>query len=371
MTRLDRYVIRLAAGPFLLGLLFGAALLSLFEGTDVHASAIERGVPGGMVFAFLLRALPFHLVVAAPVAVLLAAAAAIGSLARSGELLAMRASGIPPGRAVAAVVAAAGAVSLLLLAAGEWGVPSLYGEATEIRRTIEGRAVASPVFLDGALVLGQRLLRLGRFEPSEGRAERVEIDDPDAAFSTIARRITADTALWDGRQWVLRGAETVRFEADRVSVERHDTALLDLGVGPEGVATLLAAQRVRFLLEDRPAETRRFSDLIREIRLFRAVKSGEGHRYRNRLRTDFHAKAALALAPVALALLGAGAAAGTGRRSHPAASAAVTLLVAFGMWFGLEAARALGAASRFPAAIPWIPFLAAIAAGVALIRRAG
>ncbi len=115
MRLISRAVLRELTAPFLLG--FGAYTFILLIRTVILLAdfAVRRSAPFAEIARMALLSLPWMVVLTIPMAFLLAVLVSLGRLAADSELTALRACGVGPGAIYRPVLAAAGALSLLVL----------------------------------------------------------------------------------------------------------------------------------------------------------------------------------------------------------------------------------------------------------------
>jgi lipopolysaccharide export system permease protein len=93
VTRLDRYVLRQIAVPFVLSVAVVVVLVFLLQARRLASAALGLGLTLEDVFVIFTSALPPFLVLAVPIAYLLSVLIGLGRLAQDLELIAFRAAG--------------------------------------------------------------------------------------------------------------------------------------------------------------------------------------------------------------------------------------------------------------------------------------
>lgn len=153
---MDRYVLAELIVPFALTLGVFLLVLTMQQGLRFMEWIINRGLGLDVVAKLVLYLLPLMLVLALPVATLIASASAFNRLAGDRELLALWALGVSPWRLLRPVVLFAGAIGLsasVLLNVGE----PVGGESLrELAVNLLGQEHAAVVIEEG------------RFQPLEG-----------------------------------------------------------------------------------------------------------------------------------------------------------------------------------------------------------
>jgi LPS export ABC transporter permease LptF/LPS export ABC transporter permease LptG len=112
-TLLDRYVIHEIVPPTFLGLLVFTFILLLQQITILTGNLIARSAPPATILRVFLNLLPSILSVTIPMAFLLGVLLAFGRFASDSEIVALRASGVSPGRLLRPVLVVATAAFFL------------------------------------------------------------------------------------------------------------------------------------------------------------------------------------------------------------------------------------------------------------------
>ncbi|HEY2955011.1 MAG TPA: LptF/LptG family permease [Candidatus Eisenbacteria bacterium] len=214
MKILDRYVLREFLGYLLLGLLGFIVIfvvVDLFEKIDVF---LDHRAPLGLVARFYLYRAPEVVVLALPVALLLATFLALGQLNKFGELTAMRAAGLPLLTILRPVFGVAAGATVVALLLGEVVVPGasrerdrIYDEQIQRVRRDVATERADVTYL-GA---GGRTYLIRLYLVREQRMHEVQV--LEYAGGRLAGRIDAAEAAWDGTQWVFTSGWVRRFES--------------------------------------------------------------------------------------------------------------------------------------------------------------
>jgi lipopolysaccharide export system permease protein len=194
---LASYLAWLAAN--LTGLLLALAIVEIL----VDFGAVVEGARGACDAA--LRAPARYLREALPLASFAAAFLAVALPARRGEILALRAAGIPPARAAGPVLGAALAVA----AAAPWLDAALLAAGAPADAPAGERAAER-----GAAAwhrAGERFYRIGRADPGAGRLRDLSLFELDPEFRLRSRLRAAEARVVGGR-FELRGAQLLRFD---------------------------------------------------------------------------------------------------------------------------------------------------------------
>jgi LPS export ABC transporter permease LptG len=226
-VRLFSYFLRAYLGAFVLvqlGLVMIVVATTLVENAGDLARSDQAGLTA--VLLALYSAVQFGYDVL-PVACFLAALIAGTLLARSGELLAMQAAGLPPARVGAAFFAGASLVVAWGLWLGEAAVPEATARLTRLRSQELGRGDALQRFYDRRTQWfrkGDLLLFLPAVDPEHDVFSDVRVYRFDNGL--IMELIEADRLVFAEGAWHLEGAHLF---AVNTGEERRE-AVLPLGL---------------------------------------------------------------------------------------------------------------------------------------------
>ena len=216
MKLLDKYVLREFLGYLLLGLsgfIVIFIVVDIFEKIDVF---LDHRASLGLIAQFYLYRAPEVVVQVFPVALLLATFLALGQLNKFGELTAMRASGLSLLRILLPVFGVAAAASLVALLLSELVVPRANRERDTIYeeqiQSIRREAVSERPDLT-YLGSNGRIYYARLYLVREQRMHEVSLQE--FAGDSLARRIDASEATWDGTQWVFTSGIERTFSGDR------------------------------------------------------------------------------------------------------------------------------------------------------------
>ena len=214
---LKAYGVRVVAG-----LVAALGLLIIADLTDVAPYLAAR--PDGLrlgVELYLYKA-PGLALQALPLAILFGTLLTVAALARSGELLAFRASGAGPLRLAFPGLAVAAVLSVVGAWAANGPVPRTERAATRIGvRTLGRWTYTWTIFHKRRSWYaghGSTLYHVGRIE--DGGRTLVDVTRYDVTGGRFRRLATADRLTWDGDRWRDDGVRVWRFASDprKVSV---------------------------------------------------------------------------------------------------------------------------------------------------------
>ncbi|MBI1796634.1 MAG: LPS export ABC transporter permease LptG [Candidatus Eisenbacteria bacterium] len=338
MRILDRYLLRefslyLALG--LVGFLCIFMVVDVIEKVDVF---LDHHAATTLVLRYYLFRTPEVIVQVLPVALLLATFLALGQLNKFGELTAMRSTGLSLMRILAPVfvIAAGGVIVSLLL--GELVVPNTNRERDRIF-DVQIRRLAKELSTERADVTylgsGGRIYYMRLYVIPEQRMHEVSVQEFNKG--TLARRIDAAEATWDGRRWVFTSGFLRTFENGDERAQPFDRlSLPGIDERPEN-----------FAREGRRPDELNFFELRDYVFKLRA----SGARVANYL-VDLHMKLAFPLIDLIVILIGAPIA--TRLRARSAALGfGLSVSISFAYYAFMQSGKALGHNGALP------PYLAA------------
>ena len=236
IPRLARYVLREAAGLYLLGASSLCLLLSIDLLSVLARFLVEQGATWESVGRLLLFKLPWFLHLTLPVAVVFAVLLASGRLAKDAELRAAYAGAVPPAALLVPLVLGGLLVSGVALLNNGWLEP--LGE-TAYQAEIQGFLYVRPpaaTQTDAAFVVpGQGVFAAARIRAERDAGHRAELLGVLALLDD-GTVVSAPRGSWDAnaRTWTLDDVERTT---------------------PDGTREQLAQLTLPFALEATPEET--------------------------------------------------------------------------------------------------------------------
>jgi lipopolysaccharide export system permease protein len=316
---LDRYILR----RFLFILFFALfAFICIFlivdsiERLDVY---IDEKVPSLVVVQLYVYYLPYIIVLALPVAMLLASLFSVGNLARKNEIVAISASGVSLYRTLAPLLLLALFISLGAYYFGEHVVPqasskraALIDQYLEKKREAWRKRINNVYMRDSQ----NRLISMRAFDAARSTGHTVSI----RRFEGLELRYRLDcrSMSWEDSVWVLRqGVERI-FREGQESVNTFESKkLTDENLRPQDFAQVLK----------KPEEMS-----YQELKAFIAeVKLNGGNE--SHWLVDLYLKIAIPFANFIIVLFGAPLASPK-RRGGGAAGFGISLVICF-VYFGL------------------------------------
>ncbi len=347
--RLDRYV----GGAYLRAVGFAVASAYVIYGL-VELQGLMDGILRGdqrliLVAAYFQYFLPTVLPVVLPIACLVGAVVAVTLLTRSGELVAIKSSGIGAQRTV---------VPLLLLTLGLCGLlflvedriaPGAQRKAQSIKDQILGHAPRTHgASINGRWTFGPdgtRLYHYRLYDPARREFQGLTVLTVDREARTIGDHRFAERARWKADRWEAYGGWRRQFAPERL--ERFSGAQPLALDAPD--AFLSQEQRLTAAPGDLPDQLS-LSQLSEQIRNLR----NSGYDI-TRLRVAYHGKFAHAAAPLVMLVLGLPFAFRVGRRGS-LHGVGVALLLVVVYWATFAIFNALGLETLLPPIVAaWAP----------------
>lgn len=343
---IDRYVTRSLLGKFAMVMVAFWALFVLMSFIDLVDDMRQNHVKGVVMLHYYAFSTPQTLHLLAPVGVLVAVLVAIGLMARSNEITALKAAGVSIYRAVIPALAVAAAVSALAFAAAELVLPPLNKVAAQSFNVIKGRPPQSSSVLQRRWILGSddRFYNYDFLERS-ATSDRVtlyglSVYDVEPRSFTLRDRLYAARAAWNGVSWDLeRGWRATLLPAPRFHAFTQ-------------ARTRELEPPSYFKQEDRPTETlglRELADYIERIDALGLDTTA--------LRVQLHRKVAYPVVSLVMALLAIPFSLVVARRGALYGVAA-SIVISIVYWASISIFEQLGNSAVLPAALAaWVPNL--------------
>ncbi len=369
---LDRWLIGELVGPLLFGIAaFTAVSLSVGVVFELVRRVAESGLPASTAVQVLFLNLPAFLVLAFPMATLMATLLAYSRLSGNSELTALRSVGVSTRRMVAPALALALLMSLLTFVFNDVIVPRANLEAGNTLQRALGRAIATESAEDTLYSrfenasapdanAGKRLVQIfhaRRFEA--GSMKDVTVID----FSRTGQRqmLMAASGVWNKglAMWEFRDGRLVSIDerGGQTTAAEFDRYLYPLGQGPVDVARLPTDANQMTV-----AQARRAERLLAEANNIKEAR---------RLRVRIQEKFAFPAICLVFGLIGSSLGVRPNSRTSRSQGFGISVLLIFGYYLMSFIFSSLGVkGTLWPLLSAWSPVLIGLAAGAWLLKQA-
>jgi LPS export ABC transporter permease LptG len=202
---LDEYVMRDYATNFILSLGAFALLFIVFTFFELIGDILRNRIALVTVGDYLLNLIPYIVSTVTPLCSLLAVLITFGSLNRSSELTAMKATGISLYRIVAPIVVLAAILSAALFAFNESYLPDANRRQEALRAEIKGKPAQTFLLPGRQFISGQsgpagspaRIFYYQAFDADRDIFASLTVFEFDPQTFTLQRRIFARSVRWD------------------------------------------------------------------------------------------------------------------------------------------------------------------------------
>ncbi len=369
---MDRWLVSELMGPLLFGIAaFTAVSLSVGVVFELVRRVAESGLPLLAAIQVLLLRLPGFLVLAFPMATLMATLLAYSRLSGSSELTALRSVGVTTQRMVIPALVLSLLMSLLTFVFNDLIVPKANLAATNTLEVALGKALTTE---KGNNVLYSRFGRIKELEGEsvkqlthlfysrkylQGQMQDVTVID----FSRSGQRqlLTAKTGRWSESEgmWEFRDGTIVNLDENSGSTTsaRFDRYFYPLSRTPLDLAKIPSDPGAMTVGQARTAE-----------RLFEeAGNSKEARRLRVRIQEKF----AFPAICLVFGLIGSSLGVRPHNRTSRSQGFGISVLLIFGYYLMAFIFSSLGISGTLPPLLAaWSPVLVGLAGGLVLLRQA-
>jgi LPS export ABC transporter permease LptG/LPS export ABC transporter permease LptF len=266
---LDEYVLRAYATAFLLALAAFTSLYVVFTFFELIGDIVRNQTPFIIVGEYLFNLVPYILYAVTPLCSLLAVLITFGSLSRSSELTAMKATGISIYRVVAPIFVLAAILGVALFAFGESYLPQANRRQEQLRDVIKRKPAQTFLNPERKWISGQsgqsgqpgapaRIFTYEAFDPVRPAFAKLTVFEFDPQTFTLIRRIFATSVTWDptvGR-WVFDNGWQRTFTGETIA--NYQT--FAVATFPE-----IREQPTYFNKEDKPSDEMSYAELSHYI----------------------------------------------------------------------------------------------------------
>ncbi|HEX3569258.1 MAG TPA: LptF/LptG family permease [Acidobacteriaceae bacterium] len=262
---LDEYVMRSYATNFLLSLGAFALLYIVFTFFELMGDIVRNQTPFVVVGAYLFNLIPFIISQVTPICSLLAVLVTFGSLNRTSELTAMKATGISLYRVVAPILLLAAVLAAALFAFNESYLPGANRKQEALRAEIKGKPAQTFQLPGRTWISGQtnhagepiRIFYYQAFDPARDVFADLSVFEFDAQGFILQRRVYAKSVQWDAtvNRWIFENGWQRTFSGTTVSYQPFTVATF-----PE-----VREQPAYFNKENKPSDEMSYAELSQYI----------------------------------------------------------------------------------------------------------
>ncbi len=349
---LDDYVLRSFVGSFLLVEISFVMLSLIFSLFELLSDIIRNHASLEIVGEYLLNLTPSMIYTITPLSVLIAVLVTIGTLNRSSELTAMKATGISLYRAVVPIFMIAAVLSVVMFTFDQFYLPNANRKQEALRSEIKGKPPRTFLRPDREWVFGRakpnegsRIFYYEYFDSANDRFANLTVLEFQPNSFVLAGRIFASDVVWDPqqRQWTFEDGWERTFQGGTITSYRKFTHEVFPNITePPGY----------FKKEDLQSSEMTFSELARYVHDL--SQSGFDTLP---LRVQLNKKIAYPLVTLVMAVLAVPFSLSTGRRGS-LTGVAVAIVVAIAYWMAAGLFEAMGNVNTLPAVLAaWSPDL--------------
>jgi LPS export ABC transporter permease LptG/LPS export ABC transporter permease LptF len=361
--RLDRYVGTAYLRMLGFALASGYAVYALVELQDLMDSVLRTGQPVGLVLSYYQYFAPGVLPIVLPISCLVGAIVTFTLLARTSELVAIKASGVSMRRATLPVLLLTTFLCGLLFLVQDRIAPASNRKAQETRDLIMKRAPRTHrVTATGAWTFGSQgstLYHYRLYDPDSEEFQGLSALTLDRERWRIVEHRFAERARWRDGRWELKDGWTRALPllpAGEPLDPGSVASPFEEVSGPQDVALDLPRHIVREKLRLRSGSEESDDKSLAELREQIAVLSNSGYDITSLL-VAYHGRFAHSASPLVMVLLGLPFAFRVGRRGS-LYGIGVALLLVLVYWATFAIFRGLGLETLFPPYVAaWAPNL--------------
>ncbi|HNV68317.1 MAG TPA: LptF/LptG family permease [Candidatus Ozemobacteraceae bacterium] len=352
---LDRYIFMQLLEPFCFGFFLFVVVISIDPLISALQNIVNDNVSAWSVIRWFMFRLPQDMIFTFPMSVLLSTLLVFGRMSKDSETVAMKAGGINFFRLLIPVVMFSLTVTGVSFVFNELMVPYSNRRAQEIRRTeilrlVEPEAAENVIMraADGAFVYARKV-----FEKSQ-TMEKVLLEYYQDG--KLQRRISADRAVYENKQWVL--------------YETIDQKYLDGKVNDPTPVARYVAEGIREPIKEFARQTKRSSEMsFRELKgridLFERANFMET----TDLKVELALKTSLPFASFFFALIGASFGL-TKYRSGAFIGFGVSIIIIFIYYVLMSIFCAMGKSGYLPVYLSaWLQNIICLFVGIHIVRQ--
>ncbi len=216
---------------FILAVVILFIILDLVENMDQF---IDQRVPIRIVLLYYLFYIPYVLVLTLPVATLLAAVFSVTGMARSNEIVALKALGYSLYRLLGSLLLLGAAISMTAFLLAEVIVAQTNQKRMEINRDYLNKKDYRTMerLRNMQIQEGDFIVSIGFFDANKKLANRIKIEE--IRDGKLLSRIDADSMQYNGSSWIIKTGYVRHFiDSREEAFTVQDSIVLDLSFSPE------------------------------------------------------------------------------------------------------------------------------------------
>lgn len=352
---LDKYIFTQLIGPFLFGFFLFVTIIAIDPLMSALQSVVNENVGMSVMFRWFLNRLPQDMIFTFPMSVLLANLLVFGRMSKDSETTALKAGGTNFFRILVPVIVFALLITGFSFVFNELVVPSCNERARNIRRQeimrlVEPEASENAVMRtsDGAFAYARKV-----FE-KHGQMEKVLLEYYDNN-GTLDKRISAATADWDGKAWVLKSVVEQSYIGGQSSlVTKPELRITTIEEAPED-----------FARQSKKPNEMSYSELSRRIEAYERTQFMDT----TEMKVGLAMKTSLPFASFFFAIIGASFGL-TNNRSGAFIGFGVSMLIIFVYYVLMSFFTALGKTGFLPPMLSaWLQNIIFAFAGFYIVKR--
>lgn len=231
MKILDRYILGQFLRTFGIIIIAFSALFIIVDVFDRMSIVTRSTSDVSLIARYFLYRIPYLFVLTSPVTILLAGLFLMDLLSKYNESIAVRASGVSIIRLVTPLFIFAFLYSLLIMWFGDFVLPQIEDAREHIFRVkIRGQEREDVRMRSNIQYRGEdnTLYSIGFFDGFRNILRVIDVTSFNEDTNYVERKLLAQSADWDGEQWVFNDCYIRYFEdGSMVTTEYHDNVSLD------------------------------------------------------------------------------------------------------------------------------------------------
>jgi len=337
MKVLDRYILRESINKFILILLSLTGIYMIVDFFERIRMFLSNDATAVQVVSYFLYEIPMIVSLLLPVSVLLGTLITFSALSKNSEITALRANGVSLYRISFPVLLLAAGICLFSFLISEYVTPVTNQRAKHIQYVeVQKRGRKLMVFDQNEIWYRGRdgIYHFRHFDPDTSTLKGITIHYLNPRDGNISRRVDAERADWNGKEWVFHDLLVTTFPlGDFPHLERISTLKADLPEKPED-----------FLVVHKDADEMGYGELKKYIGKIQS-EGYDAARYR----ADLYGKAAFPFVSLILAVMGISFSLLRSERSG-GISMAITagVLIGFSYWIVFAVALSFGRSGAWP-----------------------